>query len=188
MGLYSNNPVDIVCPFDPALDMTIEQAGLYAETRDFSLIRLKPNTHPTVFTIKRISQSIATLIHSTSRCDEQANDFAFMAGVARVSNLYGLDGKHYPSWVPEWIMKMDSSAHSMSKEERELFPFDEAQDIGSVILARADLRLGRPVCFVPPHSSGEGWGKNARASLRAAESDLPSKKQSEPTEPQDQNS
>lgn len=187
MKLYSNDPFDLVCPFDPATDMTLDEANVYAELREWSLLKFHPNQQPTVYTIKRISQSIATLIRSTSRDEVQENNFAFMAGVVRVTNLNGLDGNHYPAWVPEWIMKMDSSTQSMTVAERELFPMDEAQDIGSVVLGRADLRLGRPVCFVPPHSSGQGWGKKNRAYLRAAESVLPSKKHSEPEEQPSQN-
>jgi len=182
-NLFSNAPFDVVCAFDPAIDRECD-AKQYVELRDLSLLKFAAGQVPTVYTIRRLPNSIVIAILARSDSEETRNALAFRAGVVAVRNLNAISGSYYEMWKPRWCASVDQgTGESMSDEELDMFPIDEMQDIGSVALARANLRKGRPVCFVPPQSSADAWGRMVRSYHRAEQSDLPSKKLDAPKEP-----
>lgn len=177
--LHSNAPFVVVCPFDPAIDDENSDVALYTELRDMSLLKFHPDMEPTRFYIRRVGASKLLSLESNYQKDSnQYFGFAFMAGVIRVDNLYDLEGTHWPTWYPAW-KKGESKSELLTSAELDLFPKDESIDIGSVVAERANLRKGRPTCFVPPPSSASALGKKSRASRRVEQADLLSKKQSE---------
>jgi hypothetical protein len=177
-NLYSTGPFDVVCIFDPAISEECD-AVRYAELRDMSALKYNSGQEPTVFTVRRLPHSVALAITSRADTEESRNALAFRASVIAVRNLHAVNGTHYAMWKPAWTSTTDASSEALTDAEMELFPMDETQDIGSVALARANLRKGRPVCFVPPQSSALALGRKQRSSRRAELNDLPSNKPSE---------
>lgn len=180
--LFSVAPFAVVTPFDPAIDDGACKVAEYFETRDMALLKFHPAQSPTVFHVKRlpVSRVLSIMQHGTS--EENRAALAFMSGVVRVDNLRMPDGSLHHQWTPEWCRPASqATAQAMTDDELNQFALDEIIDIGSVVIARANLRHGRSPCFVPPQSSALALALKIRSCHRAAEIDLPTEPRSEPS-------
>jgi hypothetical protein len=177
--LASVAPFAVVTPFDPAIDDDASNVSLYMETRDMSLLKWHVDSPPTVFHVQRLAVSRALMIAQHGTTPEQKHALAFMSGVVRVDNVRTESGI-IPQWFPEWCKPgSDAKSQVMTDAELQHFAVDEVLDIGSVVLARANLRPGRPVCFVPQESSALALALKIRSCHRAAEAVLPTNPRSE---------
>lgn len=175
--MQTTAPVKVVCPFDPALEMNLDQAAEYAEKRDPALLKCKPGEAPTEFYIQRIHNSVVLNFMQTTTAIERRHVLAFMVGVVEVRNLRA-EGGIIPLWRPSWCSAQKQGEH-MKDDELDLFALDEILDIGSVAYQRSFLRPGRTPCYVPPDSSAYALAMLVRSSRPAVTQDPPSTKSTE---------
>ena len=152
-ALYSSAPFRVVSMLDPALDLEAmgkQAIWQYVSDRDFSLLKFKAGMEPLVYYVRRLPESFALSIASTSANDEIKYLTAFSVCTVRVDGRTDDEGNPLGQFIPAWLNAPGTgSSEILKNDEAAMFPMDERREIGEVAYKRSFLRRGRKLSLLP---------------------------------------
>ena len=148
-------PIEVVCWWDPALDMTKSEREEYARTRDPKLLRVLPGEEPTRYLVRLIS------VAHMRFCDQaltegERNARAFTAGVERVLKPRLRNGTR-PESVEGTIVSRDGLRLWDDSDLEALGCYPAEKEIGGVAYAHSYFPQGEERRFLLPPSSDPAW-------------------------------
>ena len=141
MTLGANKTIDVVCHWDPALDMTREQLEVYVTGRDVKLLRVLPGAKPTRYVVKQMTRAMMR------RCDEAQDVMrlmrSFAYAVVSVHDLIDDDGNVTPRLEPTGKAFINGTEHAVwSEDDLERIPHAALAEIGGVAYAHGSFLPG----------------------------------------------
>lgn len=138
MLLNDHKPMRLACIFDPALDLSPEEAAEYVGTRDESLLKASPGEALTVFYARRVTHKQRAYITGAGGADEQRIR-AFQCSVLRVDNFRERDTRMLlaPVWQPARLLaakRAQLPLEVLTDDELEAFDHAVIQEIGGAVL------------------------------------------------------